>query len=337
MAVIAPDFWRTGRGPWPIVLQPVGALWNIVSLARRAGMRHQKTSVPVICVGNLTAGGSGKTPVALALAARLGRRGVRCHFLIRGYGGSLTGPLKVDAARHAASEVGDEALLLAAAAATWIGADRAASAKAAVDDGAEALIMDDGFQNPGLAKDLSVIVIDRAYGFGNGRVIPAGPLREFAVDGFARAHAVIALDGGDGGEAKGWRPLVEAANLPILEAALEPDPDAERLSGQRLLAFAGIGRPQKFFASLDHLGCEVVERRAFADHHAYSDDDIMRLVEDAAALQAKPVTTAKDFARLPAEARPMVEVLGVGVEFLDAGAPDRLLDPILQGLRKAHG
>ncbi len=312
---------------WPVVLGPPAALWSAVATLKMALAHPYKAAVPVICVGNLGIGGAGKTPVALALAALLRRRGVTAHFLTRGYGGRLKGPLRVDPARHDARQVGDEALLLAAAAPTWLGADRAKTARAAVAEGARALVMDDGHQNMTLAKDLSLIVVDREYGFGNARVLPAGPLREPVAQGLARADAVIVLDGA-GGAGGGGAALPEL-NLPLFAAHLGVLPGAQPAAGKKVVAFAGIGRPEKFFSLLEGLGYDLVDRQAFADHHDFSVDEIMRLVEQAAALEARPITTAKDAVRLPEEARAMIDVLPVGVEFADPGALEALLEPLI--------
>ena len=327
-----PEFWRHGEGPGPVLLRPLSSIWQVVSNIKMAMAKPAKVSIPVICVGNLNVGGTGKTPVALAIAARLRQSKIDVHFLIRGYGGRLKGPLRVDPSRHGARDVGDEALLLAAAGPTWIGADRAASARAAVADGAALLIMDDGHQNMSLAKDLSLIVIDREYGLGNGLVMPAGPLREPARQGLARADGVIELS--SGGRAGGASLL--STGLPILAAHLEPVPGAEAAPGAKVVAFAGIGRPEKFFATLQALGYDIVARHTFDDHHTFSSDEIMRIVEQAASLGARPMTTTKDATRLSPEARMMTDVLAIRVEFADAVALDVLLSPLITKARAAQ-
>lgn len=287
----APDFWYQPASRAARLLAPFGYLYDIAGMVRRAVVRPANVAVPVICVGNLVAGGAGKTPVALAIGSLL--REHQPHFLTRGYGGRLTGPVRVDPARHTAADVGDEALLLAVEAPTWLARNRAAGARAAVRDGAGIVIMDDGFQNPGLKKDISLIVIDGATGFGNDRVIPAGPLREFPVEALKRAQGIV-LIGEDHTRLAGRLP----AALPLFGARLVPSPAADNLSGHRVVAFAGIGRPQKFFDTLDALGCTIVEQHAFADHHPYSDDTLDELVFEAAGHDAILVTTAKDAVRL---------------------------------------
>ena len=314
----APAFWYRPAGSAAFLLEPVARIWDAAGRWRRAGTVPFSPGVPVVCVGNLVAGGAGKTPVALAVGGLLAGRGLAPHFLSRGYGGRLAGPLRVDATRHRADEVGDEPLLLAAGAPTWIGRDRAAAARLAVAGGAGTLVLDDGFQNSALSYRLSLVVVDGAMGFGNRRVIPAGPLRERVEAGLARASALVIL-GED-------RTGVGAGPLPVFRARLAPDPvAAEELRGQRLLAFAGIGRPAKFFETLEQLGADLADRVAFADHHAYGAGDLDRLVARAGRLGARLVTTAKDHVRLPRAARAGVAVLPVTVAWEDGDGFARLL------------
>ena len=238
MPMRAPDFWHEPPGLAAALLAPAGAAWEAAAWLRRAVARPYRAPVPVICIGNLVAGGSGKTPVVLSLAAVLKARGIEPHIVTRGYGGRLAGPLRVDPARHDARAVGDEALLAAARAPCWVARDRAAGVRAAVAAGARAVLLDDGFQNPHVAKDLSLVVVDAEYGFGNGRLMPAGPLRERISCGLARADAIVLLgDPGDGAAPAG----LASRDRPILRAALEPVA-GERLAGRRVAAFAGIGQ-----------------------------------------------------------------------------------------------
>jgi tetraacyldisaccharide 4'-kinase len=322
----APEFWRMD-GALAAALAPIGHVVAAAARLRRALVVPSRAPVPVVVVGNLVAGGAGKTPVAISLAIELHRLGRAVHCLTRGYGGRLAGPVRVDPTAHTADQVGDEALLLAHHAPTWVASDRVAGARMAAGAGAELLVLDDGFQNPALAVDLALVVIDGAYGFGNGRVMPAGPLREPVADGLARAHAVVLM----GQDEAGVLPTVEAAqpDLPILRARLVPGPEGDGFAGRRVLAFAGIGRPEKFFRMLADLRADLVGRESFPDHHRYTPDQIMRLVERATALKATPVTTAKDVQRLPSGARAMIEVLTVGVAWKDPVALDRLIAPIV--------
>jgi tetraacyldisaccharide 4'-kinase len=306
------------------LLAPLGALYGLAGRRRIAGTVPQQVAAPVVCVGNLVAGGAGKTPVGLALIAALRANGIPVHALTRGHGGRETGPLRVDPVRHTAADVGDEALLLAGAAPCWVARDRVAGAQRAVAAGAGTIVMDDGFQNPTLHKTLALIVADGAVGFGNGRLVPAGPLRERVADGLARADALVIL----GEDRHGLAAL--AGGLPVLKAWLEPDPAAAaRLAGRDVLAFAGIGRPEKFFATLEALGARVVERAPFADHHPYRPAEVAALIDRAAAAGALPVTTAKDAVRLPPELRGGVAVLPVSVRWEDEGALAALLSPVL--------
>lgn len=316
----APDFWAAGDSLTSKLLAPLACLYGAAGRLRQMTTVPKRAGVPVVCVGNLVAGGAGKTPVALALAARLAHLIGPVQFLTRGYGGSERGPLRVDALRHDFRQVGDEALLLATVAPTWLARDRVAGARAARDGGAKLLILDDGFQNPSLHKDISVVVIDGAFGFGNGRIMPAGPLREPASDGLARADAIALIGADRTGVA------AQAAGRTILHARLVPSPQsAARITGQRVFAFAGIGRPEKFFASLRELNCEIVETRSFADHHPYSRDEIETLLAHAARRDALPVTTAKDAVRLPPDLRGQVAVLDVAIAWHDDAALDKWL------------
>ncbi|HUZ62738.1 MAG TPA: tetraacyldisaccharide 4'-kinase, partial [Acetobacteraceae bacterium] len=240
-----PAFW-SDDGPLPRALSPVSFLVAAIT-AHRMARPGWRAPVPVICCGNVTSGGAGKTTLALDLLARLAARGVAAHALLRGYGGRERGPLRVDPAAHTAARVGDEALLLAAIAPTWVSADRAAGAAAAVAAGAGAIVMDDGLQNPGLAKDVSFLVIDGASGFGNGRVLPAGPLREPVAAGAARCRAAVLIGPDRTGALSALPPC-----LPVLRADLASE--AAVFAGQPVFAFAGIARPPKFFDGLEAAG-----------------------------------------------------------------------------------
>ena len=332
----APDFWSAdpppGRPPARLVarllrrlLAPAGSTFDLAGRLRRRLTPPQRVPLPVVCVGNLVAGGAGKTPVAIALTGLLKARGLEAHVLTRGYGGSLGGgPLRVDPRTHGAAEVGDEALLIARHAPVWVARDRPAGARAAQAAGAGALILDDGFQNPSLAKDLSLLVIDGTYGLGNGRLLPAGPLREAPARALARAQAVV-LIGADRAGIAGWLD----GRRPLLRADLVPALDAPGLKGRRVLAFAGIGRPEKFFTTLADCGAELAGHRAFPDHHPYSQGDLDALLARAAALDAVAITTEKDAVRLPAVRGAEVAVLAVTLRWRDPAAPARLLDACL--------
>ena len=321
----APEFWQSGG--WPtFILAPAGCLWALAGRLRRRLVRPWRAGVPVVCIGNLVAGGGGKTPLAIAVAQRLQALGARPHVLSRGYGGRLRGPLRVDLKRHGARDVGDEPLLIARHVPVWIGADRTASARAAVAAGATVLVMDDGFQNPHLAKDLCLVAVDGAYGLGNGRIMPAGPLREPVADGLARADAVVIV----GADRHDLASRLGAPGRPVLHAVLRPPPGARVLDGAPVWAFAGIARPEKFFATLEEQGAVVVGRRTFPDHHYFDPLEIMAMVEAAHALHAELITTEKDWVRLDADARMMADALPVALELARPDLLDTLLGDALE-------
>lgn len=322
----APAFWARGKGGVAsALLSPVGAAYALAGAARRALTPASHVTAPVVCVGNLVAGGAGKTPTVLALADRLAATGLEPHILSRGYGGSKRGPHRVDPAADVAAEVGDEPRQMAQRWPVWVAKNRVAGARKAVAAGADIVILDDGFQNPSLFKDLSLVVVDAQYGHGNGRVIPAGPLREPLQVGLARADAMIVI-----GErsADGAMPFAPK-DLPVLRARIAPGPEAAALKGARVLAFAGIARPEKFFDTLRGVGAEVVEAEGFADHHPFSTAILHRLEARANALGARLVTTEKDAARLPTWFEPRVAVLSIALGFADPSAVDALLRPIV--------
>jgi tetraacyldisaccharide 4'-kinase len=320
----APGFWVGGGGGIaPLLLSPFSAIYAGAT-ARRMARSGWRAPLPVICCGNATAGGAGKTTVALDLGRRLAERGVASHFLLRGYGGSLKGPVRVDPASHDSTQVGDEALLLADVRPTWVAADRGAGGQAAVAAGAQAIVMDDGLQNPTLEKDLSLLVIDGGFGFGNGRVIPAGPLREPVANAAARCQAAV-LIGTDESGALAQLPK----GLPVLRARLVAGPEAAALAGQPVFAFCGIASPPKFFATLQEAGAVLAGRESFADHYPYDDGDLKDLLAQADALRAVPVTTRKDFVRIPPAYRSRVTVISVALAWEEPAAIESLLDPLV--------
>ncbi len=317
----APSFWSRD-GLLAQLLSPLSAIGTAMT-ARRVARPGWVAPVPVICCGNVTVGGAGKTTLVLDLAHRLTGRSV--HILLRGYGGAFTGTRRI-ALDAPASLVGDEALLLAQAAPTWIGADRAASARAAIEAGAGVLLMDDGLQNPTLAKTFSIMVIDGRTGFGNGRVLPAGPLREPVPTAAARCQAAV-LIGPDLTGALGRLP----PSLAVLRADLQQDASIAALAGRNVLAFAGIALPEKFFFPLRDAGAILIASRPFPDHHAYTSRELEQLMREARENDALLVTTPKDAVRLPAAVRSAVTVVGVGLAWREPGAIDRLLDSVIAG------
>ncbi len=316
----APDFWYRPPGLEARLLAPLGCAFDLAGRLRHLRARPVTLPVPLVCIGNFVAGGAGKTPIALAVAPLLEGWGLRPHFLSRGYGGRMTGPVLVAPDHHGAAEVGDEPLLLAKAAPTWVARDRIQGAAAALAAGARTLILDDGFQNPALNHRLSVVVVDGNAGFGNGCVIPAGPLRERAERGLARASALVILGRdrvGIGARLDAWT-RDNGRIIPRFNAALAPEPAAaEALASQRLLAFAGIGRPAKFFDTCAELGAELIATESFPDHHPYRRDEVTALIARARKQRAVPVTTAKDWVRLPTDLRADIAVLSVTVTWHD--------------------
>lgn len=314
----APEFWQQD-GRMGAILSPLGALYGLGGRLRVAFTKPYRAPVPVICVGNLTVGGTGKTPVAIDLLQRLGARGVLVHAVTRGYKGTEKGPHLIDVTQDRPKRVGDEPLLLAAHAPVWVARDRAAGIRAAVAAGAGIVVTDDGFQNPGFAKDLSFVVVDAQAGFGNGRVFPAGPLREPVARGLARADAVVMM--GEG--------AAPAFDGPVLRAALEPRESGMSLEGARVFAFAGIGRPEKFFDTVRSLGADVVDSEGFPDHHRYTGSMINRLVARADEQGLTCVTTEKDMVKMPPSMRGVIWPVPVGVAWEDEAAIKALLDWVL--------
>jgi len=323
----APEFWGRGQGGVAsLLLSPVGWMYGLATAARLKVVTAWKAPIPVVCVGNIVAGGAGKTPVAIDIGKRLKSRGKKVHFLTRGYGGNVTGSLLVDPEHHSAKDVGDEALLLTRMAPTWVCRERAEGARHALKAGADVLIMDDGFQNPSLHKDMSLVIVDGGYGFGNGRLVPAGPLRETVSAGLSRADALI-LIGDDERDVLG---TVRAYGTFSLGARLEVDDSVSDLRNERIIAFAGIGRPQKFFNTLAETGCETVATHAFPDHHPFSDSDLKRLQDEARENDAMLVTTEKDAVRLPAGFKDDVTVVSVSVTWNEESGIESLLDQLLE-------
>lgn len=294
-----PAFWWRESGVAAQLLAPVAAAYGAIAAWRLARPGH-RSGIPALCIGNLTLGGTGKTPAARAAAALLRQAGKRPFVLTCGYGGRLSGPLRIDAAVHRAREVGDEALLLARDGPAILAADRVAGATMARKQGADVIVMDDGFQNPALAKDLSLLVVDGRRGIGNAATFPAGPLRAPLAPQLDRAHAILLIEQGQA--AGGVLEPVGERGLPVFHGRLTPDPDAvAALKGQRVLAFAGIGDPRKFFVTLAEAGIEIAGHRAFADHHRFGRGEAAALLQHADRNGLVLVTTEKDMARMIGE------------------------------------
>jgi tetraacyldisaccharide 4'-kinase len=331
-----PEFWRAdaeGRDAALMLralLTPVSLAYAWAAANRFRSTKPRHAPIPVICVGNLTVGGAGKTPVTRALRAKLGPH---AHTLSRGYGGRLAGPLRVTTDMNA-EEVGDEPLLHAADGPAWIARDRVAGALASAQAGAHAVILDDGFQNPALAKDVSLVVVDPGFGIGNRQVFPAGPLRERLGDGLKRADALIILYNTHLSR-EDYRPdWLSDFTKPILTARLAPSGEPPH---GKLVAFAGLARPEKFFDTLDAIGADVDEAVPFPDHHVFSEDDLDLLARLAEERGARLITTEKDAARLGPEWRQRVAVLPVTARFDEEAALDALLAPIRSRMNGGHG
>lgn len=323
-----PSWWYRRTGPMAVLLTPASWIWTLATRLRWVLARSYRSRMPVICIGNLTAGGAGKTPAAIAVARMLQQMDRSCVFLSRGYGGRKTGPHRVDRQHDTAMEVGDEPLLLARVAPVIVATDRAKSARAAETLGADAIVMDDGFQNPSLAKDFSIIVIDTTAGIGNGHVIPAGPLRAPLDEQLTQAHAVVAVGGGD--TAAPVLARAREAGLTVFEAKIVPKSAAPWLKQAPVIAYAGIGNPGKFFHTLLAAGATLAEKYVFPDHHAFTRDDANMLLRRAKDAGAQLVTTEKDFARLTGlpeleRLRTASRALPVRLQFKDRGKVRRSL------------
>jgi len=336
----APDYWNHAEGPDAEPFRRT--LMGPLALAYRGGARLREITtlrhipgVPVICVGNVTLGGTGKTPVTMALQKRLTALGRDVHVVSRGYGGRLRGPVRVDPAKHGYADVGDEALLLARHGPVWVAKNKVAGVKAAEKAGAECILLDDGLQNPSVVKTVSLCLVDAAYGFGNGRVFPAGPLRERPARALGRADAVVLVSssGEDARPAGELLPRLDQ-DVPVLRAELMA---VEAAPPSMVYAFAGIGRPQKFFNGLADAGVELAATASFPDHHEYSADELKELREAARRHNAVLMTTEKDHLRLPADLARMVKTWPVTAEFHDPAALDQLIEAAFAAFGSTQG
>ena len=316
-----PGFWQSPhRSLWAAVLWPVTLLYRLGASLRRTVTRPVAVDAKVLCVGNVTVGGAGKTPVVIALAKAAGKQGIRVAIVSRGYGGRLVGPVCVDPTHHSARDVGDEPMLLAAHAPTWISRDRVQGAMAAQTAGADLVLLDDGFQNPSLQKDFSLLVFDGGYGIGNGAVFPAGPLREPVDSALLRADMCL-LIGQDERNLTGT--VLRDAEVEV--ARLVPEPSANFERNSPYVAFAGIGIPEKFFRTLRAMGLELAAAVQYPDHYQYTKKDLNELMLEAQKNRASLVTTRKDYVRIPESHTEHVQVLDVALECETAGTMEQII------------
>ncbi len=327
----APEFWyprsdeRNGSLASTVLL-PLSWLYQIGARIREVISTPYHSSVPIICIGNISVGGTGKTPLCQALAQQLQSRGHRVSVVTRGYGGSIVGPVQVDVNLHSFIDVGDEPLLLAQNAKVFLSQSRKLGIQAAEKDGATVILLDDGFQNPTIAKDFSLLVFDSPSGVGNGRVLPSGPLRQSTREGLSRADAVFVM---------GSREAIQPRLANALSASGKPqflghfEPDLNGIADKKLIAFAGIGRPQKFFDMLSDLRLNTIETIPYPDHHPYNQRDQEWLVAFAKDRDAELVTTEKDALRLPQPMQKIVHTVPIKVVFEDLDALLDILDPVL--------
>ena len=311
-----PTYWKH-KNFTSDLLWPLGRIYNCATNLRIKLKSAKKVDIPVICIGNITAGGTGKTPVAVSIAALLQKQGKKPFFVSRGYGGSLKN-IVVNAQKHTPQQCGDEPLILARQAPVVVNPDRYAGALTAAQNGAELIIMDDGFQNPGLHKDLSFLVFDGNFGLGNGRCIPSGPLREDLESGLKRADAAIII-GTDRCN------LRSRFDIPCFSAQIAPAP--LKIKNPHITAFAGIGRPSKFYRSLKDCGFNLLKTHDFPDHHCYSEEELFALISEAEKLGADIYTTSKDYVKIPSELKNRFKVLEIAIQWEDETA---LLDFILK-------
>jgi len=318
-----PKFWNSNNIiSW--LLLPFSLCYYYGFCVRKYLAKPEKLSVPIICIGNLTAGGAGKTPVALAIGEMLREKGINGFYISRGYGGSQKEPLLVDVKIHDAKLVGDEPLLLAQVLPTIVGNNRAKTAKFAEQNGAEIIIMDDGFQNPTIHKDLSIIVVDRRLSFGNEKLLPAGPLREPVRAGLKRADAIVLVNPAT------FMPTHLPRNVPVFIARTEAKKSMLTLDGKKIIAFCGIANPNKFYTMLANCGAEIFAEKSFADHHNYTNSDIENLREIARKEQAILVTTSKDATRLPVDSKSEIIVAEMELLFENKEKLEELIDGVIK-------
>jgi tetraacyldisaccharide 4'-kinase len=324
----APSFWYKDPGLLAGLLLPLTFIYKFLTLLKRATSKPYRATVPVICIGNLTVGGTGKTPTVIALAQRLITQGYNPSIVSRGYGGSQKGPLKVNEQIHKFNDVGDEPLLLSSIAPTWVAKNRRLGIIAAVKQGANIILLDDGFQNKKIYKDISIVTVDAYRGFGNGLLLPAGPLREPIYSGLSTANFLISI--GDDESHKNFINKLSLERTPtIISGRLAPIKTGMDWKNLSVFAFAGIGNPEKFFLTLRNLGAKVVNTIALSDHQIFDKKLLLRLETESIEINAQLVTTEKDAIRLPHEFRKKVLSLPVRLEISSWAEIEKLVEKLI--------
>ena len=334
--MLTPKFWYPKNNNINVIsltLIPVGYIYSLLTKLRFLKSFQQRFEIPVVCIGNLNAGGTGKTPTTIAAAQFLIESGYNVHLISSGYGGITKGPMLVNAEQHSASEVGDEPLLLSAFAPTWVAKERSAAIKMAIIDGAQIILLDDGFQDPSVYKDLTILTVNANKGFGNKRCIPSGPLREKLSSGLKRADFLISI-GADASQEQFIKLHKSDINLPLGRASLEVLSTGISWKNAKVIAFAGIAHPENFFNTLRLQGAELIECHALGDHQKLSSTLIKRLIENARAEDAQLVTTEKDYVRLPRKFRSEVITLPVRLKLREDLTWKKIFNPIFNYLEK---
>ena len=300
----APKFWYLKKDTtYSRILSPFSLLFRLGTIIRNLSIAKTKSKIPIICVGNIVVGGAGKTPVSLKIGKILKLAGYKPNFISRGYAGIIKTSTLVEN-WHSPKSVGDESLLLGEVAPTWIGVNRNNSIKLAADKGCDCIIMDDGFQNPSIHKDFSIIVINESQEFGNKKVMPSGPLRESIGRGLSRTNLVIII----GNITESIKKIIPD-HIPIISAKFKINNENQIFKGQKITAFAGLAYPEKFFNSLYEQGAKIVKKITYPDHHIYDENDLLSLAEIANKTQSILVSTEKDFVRIPKSYRSLVNTL----------------------------
>ncbi len=320
----APKFWYQKKDTYlSNLLYPLSLLFRFGTKIRNFISKTQKVTLPIICIGNIVVGGAGKTPVALKIGKLLIKAGYKPNFISKGYTGLIKNSTLVKS-WHSAKSVGDESILLSEVADTWVGLDRIKSAKLA-ENNSNCLIMDDGFQNPTIFKDFSIIVINASQEFGNKRVIPSGPLRESIKRGLTRTNLIIVI-----GETTEKLKKLIPKDIPIVNAKFEIKKENKIFKGQNIIAFAGIAYPEKFFQSLDEEGAKILRKITFPDHHIYTENDLLSLAEIANKTKSILVSTKKDYVRVPKSFRSLVNTLEGEIVFDDEDFLVEILSNVIE-------